>query len=357
MVGQAEATIPTGSPEPNQPSGIPPYRNGLALCFSPFQASLLSRIACQYPEIGRFRILYLTYHDSPRDRFYFARLTGSFARTRYLVVKGKRLWRSIPAIRLALALMDVRKGAPILVASVNAYLALYIVRHILFPSQVYIYDDGAFSILSKTEMAGYFRAGASRIGAFLGRREIEQGSGFDLLERAAGIFTVFPGRQQLVPQEKEIAVSLEYPIFAAAGYRAPNGRHCTVFVGDVVRELSGALARDYVELIEAQAFDYYLPHPRCTWRFPARVNVIGSELLAEDFIASLLEAGFRVTVFSFSSTVLFLLQQSPAIRTVMIRHEDMSLPTLYGQAADFGIEVVAYSDIARWSLVSDAADH
>ena len=88
-------------------------------------------------------------------------------------------------------------------------------------------------------------------------------------------------------------------------------------------------------------------HPRSKETCCPQGKEILPDMVAEDFIASMLSSGKHVTVYSLSSSVLFTMADHPYLTKIIIRHSDVSLPSLYEKSSSYGIQVMDYDYLIK----------
>lgn len=334
----------------NEKKGGASTHLNLAICFSPFQAFIWTKIAKQ-KNINDVKVLYISYHDTKKDRYYVGQLQKSFESVEYLVVKG-RLWRSIPEINKKLQKLHVVYAkVDLYVASFNTFFSMYIFNK-LNTGSIFLFDDGVFSIISEEEKKPYrFNTNAMNfIRKIITRIYLSKTNDQEILKKVKKFYTLFPIDQTLVDKYKVEPVRIIFDVDSGQKLKPYVNTHVKVFIGDVISELTSKLRDDYRNILFALPIDYYLPHPRSKEICCPQGKEILLDMVAEDFIASMLSSDNHVTVYSFSSTVLFTLTDHPCLTKVMIKHPDVSLLSLYEKAPFYRIQLIDYDRLINKCL-------
>jgi len=316
----------------------------LVLCYSPFQAFVWINLQLQY-SIQNTTLLYITTIDSEKDKFYYNKARDACEAGAYFFLSGNVL-SHIASIRAAfrkLKLFDVQIN--LYLASFNAFHSLYIFSA-LKTATVYIYDDGAFSLLSRDDQLSY-RWNTAKL--HLSKRIIyslllKYQNDQSILDSASVFYTIFPQKLVAIPGLTTLPVNIT---FSSSNYATDRSRQpgpIKVFIGDATHLYSDDLFIVYQMVLNRLKCDYYLQHPRDLRShniyFPAAVS---TPLIAEQFIADLLALGDIVQVYSFASTVLFSISH-PRLKKTIVNHPDISFKSLITIAEYFSINVIE-SDI------------
>lgn len=323
----------------------------LVVCFSPLQAYLWLIIARQ-TQISDARIIYITSGNTIKDKYYFNELRVAFQFVEYIVVNG-RIWQSVSELRKRLRSLDVGSRCDELhIASFNTFYAMYILK-LCNPTNVILYDDGVFSILSEHERELYrFKLSAfAPLKRMAYRLMIGYESDQHLIERVSKFNTIFPVHQTLVPSILINPIILKGHLSKQSLDITCECQAVKIFISDVINELSQEMKKDYEEIINILEFDYYLPHPRSKKEMVTPEKIVSLPIIAEEFILKLLEGGKSVTIYSFCSTVLFTIGKHHGLKKIMLFHPSMTLPSLYDKVSFFGI-VRAKFDIDKRRLIS-----
>lgn len=322
----------------------------LVVCCSPLQAYLWLIIARQ-EQISDARIIYITSGNTIKDKYYFNELRVAFQFVEYIVVSG-RIWRSIRELRKRLRALNVGlKCDELHIASFNTFFAMYILK-LCNPTNVILYDDGVFSIISEHERDSYrFKLSAfSLLKRMAYRVMLGCESDQHLIDRVSKFNTIFPVHQSLVSSNLINSIILPEQLSkpgldVICGYQVVR-----IFLGDVINELPQEMKEDYEKIINLLEFDFYLPHPRSKNETVTPQKIVSLPTIAEEFILKLLEQGKSVTIYSFSSTVLFTIGEHLGLKKIMLFHPAMTLPSLYDNVSFFGI-IRAKFDIYERKLI------
>lgn len=317
----------------------------MAICCSPFQAYVWLHIAGQ-KRMTNAKILYISCHDTNKDKYYVEQLRKSFPIVEYFVIKG-RLWRSIQELNRVLRRLQVHgEEIDLHLASFNTFFVMYIFNK-LNPTSVTLFDDGVFSILNESESKPY-RYNTNNVGII--RKLIlnillPKSNDIDLVASVCKFYTLFPFDQTITDSSKVESIRLTNETNLKNSLKLNTGGFVRLFIGDVPEELTGKLLVDYKEILNLLPFDYYLPHPRAREMFCPPGKVLFLDVVAEEYISSILSNGSCVTVLSFSSTVLFTLNEHQNLTKVLIRHPEASLPSLWDHCSNYGIQVINYDEM------------
>jgi hypothetical protein len=309
----------------------------LVVCCSPLQAYLWLIIARQ-EKISDARVLYITSGNTIKDKYYFNELRAAFQFVEYVNISG-RIWQSVRELRERMRAIAVHSKCDELhIASFNTFFSMYIFK-ICNPSEVILYDDGVFSIISEFDRDSY-RFNLSVFSLFKRiafRLVLGVQSDQHLIDRVSKFNTIFPDHQSLVSSNLINPIILENPSSKPSIDVGRTNQVVRIFIGDVHYELSQEMKKFYEEITNKLEFDYYLPHPRSKGEAIAKQKIVLLPTIAEEFIIKLLNEGKLVTIYSFSSTVLFTIGQHFGLKKVMLFHPAMPLPSLYDKSIFFGI--------------------
>lgn len=274
----------------------------LALCRTPFQARLLREILRPG---AVFDLVYVTCHDSPEDRAYYAPLAEQARRTSYLLVDPLR--RSLPAA------LEIRSKTPgwalrerygtVLLASIDTP-ALRRLCRVHPEAEIVTFDDGSESILSDPFLMRRGQPWRDRIYG----RLVGGGSVRHFRRQIGRHFTIFGDMQNVVEPGRAVPLDLHW-----STEKADAGPHATFFIGQPFSEVYSDQQIDRIRRFAAeQRIDFYVKHPRETEPLVPNVPCLDkSGLLAEDamFLAS---GDRRPEVIACFSTVLFTLSAKAA---------------------------------------------
>ena len=312
----------------------------LVLCFSPFQAFVWINLQRQY-SIQNTTFVYITTTDSEKDKFYYHKARDACEAGAYFFLSGNVL-RHISSIRAAfrkLKLFDVQIN--LYLASFNTFHSLYIFSA-LKTSTVNIYDDGAFSLLSRDDQLPYRWNTAKLhfdkriIYSLLLKYRNDQ----SILDCASVFYTIFPQNLVAFPGLTTLPVNLTSSSSKCAIDKSSQSGPINVFIGDATHLYSDDLFIVYQMILNRLKCDYYLQHPRDLRShniyFPAAVS---TPLIAQEFIANLLVLEENVHIYTFSSTVLFSISH-PRLKKTIVNHPDLSLRSLNSIADYFSINII-----------------
>ena len=324
-------------------SPAPMIRN-LVLCYSPFQAFIWINLQRQY-SIQNITFAYITTIDSEKDKFYYHKARDACEAGAYFFLSGNVL-SHISSIRAAfriLKLFDVQIN--LYLASFNTFHSLYIFSA-LNTATVNIYDDGAFSLLSRDDQLPYrwntakLHLSKRIIYSLLLKYKTDQ----SILERASVFYTIFPQKLVAFPGLTTLPVDITLSSSNYATDRSRQTGPIKVFIGDATHLYSDDLFIDYQMILNSLKCDYYLQHPRDLRShniyFPAAVS---TPLIAEEFIADLLSLGEIVHIYTLASTALFSVSH-PRLKKTIVNHPDFSPKSLIDIAEHFSIDIIE-SDI------------
>jgi len=321
----------------------------LAICYSPFQAFIWTKIAKQ-KNITDAKVLYISYHDTKKDRYYVGQLQKSFESVEYFVVNKKRLWISVPELNRRLQNLQVscEKKVDLYLASFNTFFSMYIFNK-FDSASIFLFDDGVFSMLSKEDRKAYrFNTNAMGfIRKIITKIYLSKIDDQEILKRVDKFYTLFPSDQTLVDKSKVEPVKISCDVNSGQKLESYVATQVNVFIGDVPSEFTSRLRDDYRNLLHVLPIDYYLMHPRSKETCCPQGKEILPDMVAEDFIASMLSSGKHVTVYSLSSSVLFTMADHPYLTKIIIRHSDVSLPSLYEKSSSYGIQVMDYDYLIK----------
>jgi hypothetical protein len=292
------------------------------------------------------KVLYISYHDTKKDRYYVGELRKTFQFVEYFVVQGY-LWRSIPTLNKKLQGFNFGDAeVDLYLASFNAFFSMYIFNKI-HPSSIFLFDDGVFSITNELENRQY-RFNIRNVGIFRKlflKILLSKTDDSDLVKEVDKFYTLFPHIQTIVDSTKVEAVRIMYDSTSRDQLESRGDTSLQIFIGDVPSELTPKFLKDYRNILKILPIDYYLPHPRSRELCCPPGKELLLDVVAQEFISSMLAIGNRVTVYALLSTVLFTLNDHPNLTKIMIRHPDASLSSLYDYCSNYGIQLVDYEDI------------
>jgi hypothetical protein len=323
----------------------------LVVCCSPLQAYLWLIIARQ-AQIRDAQIIYITSRNTIKDKYYFNELRAVFRNVEYTVVNG-RIWHSIRKLRKQLRALNVdSKCDELHIASFNTFFAMYILKF-SNPTNVILYDDGVFSIISEYERNSYrFKLSVFSLLKRMAYRVIIGGeSDQSVINRVTKFNTIFPTHQSLVSSNLVNSINLNEQMPKPCLGNIYGYQVVKIFLGDVIDEVPQEMKEYYWKIINLLEFDYYIPHPRSRNETVDPKKIVSTPTIAEEYILKLLELGKSVTIYSFSSTVLFTIGKHFGLKKIMIFHPAMMLPSLYDNASFFGI-VRAKFDIDERRLIA-----
>lgn len=315
------------------------------ICYSPFQAYMWLTISKQ-KLIHDAKVLYISYHDTKKDRYYVSELRKTFQFVEYFLVQGY-LWTSIPALNKKLKGFNFGNAEiDLYLASFNAFFSMYIFNKI-HPSSIFIFDDGIFSIINELEGRQH-RFNINSVGIFRKiflKMLLSKTNDSDLIKEVKKFYTLFPSNQTIVDKTKVEAVRIMYDSTSRDQLESRDDSSLQIFIGDVPSELTPNLLKDYRNILKILPIDYYLPHPRSRELYCPPGKELLLDVVAEEFISSMLSIGNCVTVYALLSTVLFTLNEHPNLTKIMIRHPDALFPSLYDCCSNYGIQLVDSDDL------------
>ena len=322
----------------------------LVICFSPFQAFIWTVIAKQN-KINNANILYISHHDTLKDRHYVDELKKNFNIVEYFIIRGCR-FRSVFELNRKLKNFPLSNAkVDLYLASFNTFFAMYIFNKIN-PESIFLFDDGAFSIIKESEQRPYrFNANNDHlIKKLVTRLWLSKLDDREIINKIEKFYTLFKFDQTLVDRCKAEKILIDYDLGANKYCSSDTATHLRIFIGDVVPELTSRLQKDYRHILKILTIDHYLPHPRSKEICCPQGKALILEVVAEEFIASQLSIGARVTIYSFSSTVLFTLPNHHNLVKIMIKHPELSFPSLYEKCDRYHINLIEYDELTS-SLV------
>ncbi|MDR5903022.1 glycosyltransferase family 52 [Halomonas icarae] len=275
----------------------------LLLVRTPLQAWLADKIIEQVGPLS-IDLVYFTYHDSTKDRFYFSLLTPRSRRSLYLNVRR----RNREAIHHAYIYLMKFFGRgfcgydQVLLASFDNYLFRMLARRNRH-AKLITFDDGTANIYPHSSYHDYT---PSRL-TWLYDLIFGAGSKEQFKEDINKHYTIYEGFNNIVEGDKlKVLCPWENDVFGWSG-----GTPVKFFIGQPFDEVvaTGGLHEDDLlqleNLVSEQGIDYYLQHPRETRNLNVGGVLVGdAEKISEEVIAELC-GGRKAIVYAWFSTVLF----------------------------------------------------
>lgn len=194
-----------------------------------------------------------------------------------------------------------------------------IIHHILSRldfDNIHTFDDGTNNFNKKSVM--YTMKPTPFIKSILHRISGRIFHWEDVLDLTSKHYTIFKNKSNIIPETNYIDLSL---INSCNGESTSSeSGTLNIFAGTVYSDaVSSKVPKS--ELIDALArfitnykIDVYIPHPRDEVRYFENVNTLITDKVAEEEILSLIQKGYSINLYGFSSTVQFNLSSLPQVK-------------------------------------------
>ena len=318
------------------------FENSRALfvCMSPLQAALTINLI----KIKKIcvDVIYLSSNYDLRTKYYIEALRECCSNVYIIKLNKRKSWSVLLSIESIL--FRTKKISEVYISSYNSFYTAYIVNRLNIDF-INIFDDGVFSIIDKTSRIFYYPPLPTSLPAkiiikIFRINKINE----DLLEAARYFYTIFPIHQQLVPDGKMVAIN--FSITGGGRVISPLVKNLNIFIGDVFEELPDTLKLLYEKTINNKCIDYYIPHPRESNVKIGKSKMLSIHTIAEEFILSMLEAGYNMNILSFSSSVLFTLPSHEALNKYIIKRSVYQFPIFNDLAQEYKISFIEENDIS-----------
>ncbi|PFG53736.1 glycosyl transferase family 52 [Marinobacter sp. LV10R520-4] len=279
-------------------------KNVLLLVRTPFQAWLANKII-DHIDLSCFDLVYFTYDDSKKDRFYFSLLSSRSRRSAYVNVRGRRR----VAIHHAFIYLRSFFGRGysgynlVLLASFDVYLFRMLARR-QHGADIRTFDDGAANIYPESS---YYSDKSSRF-TWLYDFLLSAGSKERFKKDIKKHYTIYPLFENIVEKDRVEAID---PWQKNDSSNPSDDKEVIFFIGQPFDEVVSLGLFDRGDLIRLEQFvkslgvDYYLQHPREMQPLSVGgVLVSDANRIAEELIPELCD-GKRPVVYGWFSTVLF----------------------------------------------------
>lgn len=305
----------------------------LVLCCTPLQ-TLVASALLEARGIKRFKLIYYTWVDNEKHRFYFAGLANRAAASAFIHLNSRF---PVHFVRFRAALKAVRawEEQDIALASIDSFYVQYVVSQ-YGDGKLLTFDDGTTNInLHSAYHQNVKYSNAYRLVSRCLRGKVDP---HWIRSRLSEHYTLYPEFENIVEGARLVPVTL-----SNRGAPADTGplltegqeyvaRERRIFLGQPVSDLAGgALVQVYPEIVAATRIDDYLPHPR-EIPLSGAFHVVHTWLIAEDYLLEQLARYERVSVFSISSAALLNLSH-PRLRKTIITSAGISptVASLYPQ--------------------------
>lgn len=316
-------------------------KRSLCICTSPLQAYLFVSLIKSFKLDAS--VLYLASGHSERISYYVKTLKQVASSVHLIYVADKPIWSVL--LRLELIIARCKRIDSIYIASFNSFLPSYVVNRLRVPN-LYLFDDGVFTILDANARSHYYQPLPTSVvaRALLKVLRVNKINNKLLLEVRL-FYTMFPIHQQLVAPSRVVPVQLSM-FESAASTVCPLHQTLNIFIGDVPNELSKELAILHEKIVNNDCLHYHIPHPR-DYKRAASSKSISIHTIAEEFILQMLTAGHHVNIFSLCSSTLFIVPKHPNLKKYIIHHAQYLMPCLLNKAEAYDISVVDEHDLFR----------
>ncbi len=312
----------------------------LFICVSPLQAALTINLI----KIKKVcaDVIYLSSKYDLRTKYYIEALRESCSNVYFINVNKRKAWSVLLSIELIL--FRAKKISEVYIASYNYFYVAYIVNRLNI-DLINIFDDGVFSLVDKNNRISYYPPLPTGLAAKIILKLFQINKiNEDLLVAARYFYTIFPLHQQLVEDDKIVAV--EFSLIGGDRFISPLVKNLNIFIGDVYEELSEIQKLLYEKTINNKSIDYYIPHPRESNLKIGNNKVLSIHTIAEEFILSLLEAGYTLNILSFASSVLFTLPSHGRLNKYIIKQPKYLLHFLSELAQEYNILFIKENEIS-----------
>lgn len=254
----------------------------LIMCRTPLQAFIAKKLV-QFENIEVFDVVYLTYEDSPRDRYYFKSLAESSRRPIYICARyiKKEALNHFFLFYKYLKFRLFRDYDALILSSIDVFLFRMVVNRYK-GSDLYTLDDGSANIYKNSS---FYKVKRSRLANFY---EKVFGA-LDILELKSRIdlhFSIYDGLDNIVECSK-----VRHLNPWRSNEDLGSEGEVTIFVGQPFEELVsiGILTEDQILRVEQYLrdleIDFYLSHPRETRFLEIGATLVSDQVkISEEYI-------------------------------------------------------------------------
>lgn len=276
----------------------------LVLCRSPLQAFIANALL-GFLCIKNFDLVYFTYHDGVKDRYYFNSLGLRAGEKCYLSVRRRKkeaihhwfIYNSLPRC------FKAKSYDRIILASFDSFLFRMLASNNPRACVTTI-DDGAANVMSSSS---YYRYLPSR-GVFLYEKLFRINSISDFKKNIVEHYSIYPNIKNIVDGPRLRFID-PWAGRSRAGAVLGSGA-VSFFIGQPFDEVLAARYFDqaslgrFVDYLKSVKIDYYLQHPRETQPIDVGgVLVNDAEKIAEEVVFDM-SGGGRPIIYGWFSTVL-----------------------------------------------------
>lgn len=307
----------------------------LLVCMTPLQALIAEKIIKHDP-YNQYDLIYITYYNEEKNKFYYNRLSKFVRRSDFLYLK-KSFFDFLYKSYVLLKRYDGQYEDLYLATIHDKYC------HLLASKVNYknlkTYDDGFGNIYPNSPFyqESYRSFLKSIIFSILGI-----GYNMELIKnKSLEHITIYKGMSNIIKNTKYIQL---FDV-ASTDFGASGRRSVSIFLGQPLRERNRIYNDKFVENIVSNLnVDYYAPHPAEDYTISNDIEVIRSNLIFEDFIIKKIENNefSEVIVYSYFSTTLFNLKNHNKIKVVSVYNSSLrrDYPEIYNFIEKCGIETL-----------------
>ncbi|MDV7466178.1 glycosyltransferase family 52 [Acinetobacter baumannii] len=287
----------------------------LLVCLTPLQMLIASKIIDQNP--ASYDILCLSYNENKKYDYYFNNVSKKCdLNWRFIVRSKSKIYRIFDFFRFKFFLLKLSK---------NKYSTIYLASidnpffHILLSkiskNNIITFDDGTANIYKSSIYYNYEDKGRVQniILRLLGNIYNTQ----KVIGESSKHYSIYNNYSNII--EKVSFISL----FTKEENLVKKGK-VKIFLGQPFQELKSVKIEKILKFIESLDIDYYFPHPREIEKY-INFKYIDSSMIFEDYIASILEEGYFVEVYTLLSTAALNVASLKNVRIKVLCEKDLNI--------------------------------
>jgi N-acetyllactosaminide alpha-2,3-sialyltransferase len=308
------------------------------ICVTPLQL-FIARALIQERNIDNYVLLNMNPHDSNVLRRHFEKCAAGALESDYLTTHA-RIWTSLVRLKKVLRKWAKYRVTAIYLASIDHVFSQYII-HKVPEAQIFTFDDGAVNIIASSLYHAKPSLGVRRAIPYLLLRGMKDQDW--IKKKIVRHFTIYPSASNIVDRDRLQALDLF------------GSKHRTVTDGSgsqVKIFLGFDHSPRYADAVEMINPDIYLAHPM--EKRPERYKgYVSTDLIAEEYIASLCAQYEEIHVYSCKSSVLLNLKDERIRRFVVDLYGNASqLQHEYNKlATTLGCCVIDFTKIEQFSVL------
>lgn len=310
---------------PMNASRTPSDDRALFLVRTAFQASLCSKIA-QQEGLEAYDVIFISRSNDQKDRRYHEALAAEAERSlffRHAVGSGSLGGYVKALLRFPFWLL-LRRYRTIYLAAFNIWYFRVLCRWVR-AQRICTYDDGSGNYGGGASLLGLSDARDRRIGRLLGGDDVST-----LLERSEQHFAINPRMENIVEGSRLVGIQL-----APETDHAVSEGTVSIFLGQNLHEYLDVGQVEALQEFVRTLDGIYLPHPRedlSSYAAASGLEIAETPLIAEDYVAEILNSGKSVKLYGARSTVFLTVNDRRVEKVYLDSGDDPTWAELFQQA-------------------------